>query len=167
MRIPDVADWAQFDRLSFEAEAVGFHLTAHPLDAYRQVLSRLGVVCSTQLLARAEAGVSRAVKLAGTVIASKERMTRTGSRMAWVQVSDAAGSCEVTVFSEILGSARELLQTGSNLLITADLQLQGDVSALPLRNCCRSIRPLPELARLSGSGYRKRPLCRISGVAGP
>ncbi|HEY6431512.1 MAG TPA: DNA polymerase III subunit alpha, partial [Acetobacteraceae bacterium] len=149
LRMPDIADWAQFDRLSFEAEAVGFHLTAHPLDAYRQVLTRLGAVCSTQLLARAQAGVSR-VKLAGTVVGSKERVTRTGSRMAWVQVSDAGGSCEVTVFSEILGSARELLQNGSNVLVTADLQLQGDV----LRITAQEVVPLDQAVSGVGAAIR-------------
>ena len=56
LRLPDVPDWPPMDRLGFEAEAVGFHLTAHPLDAYTQVLRRLGVVSSTQLEARAQAG---------------------------------------------------------------------------------------------------------------
>jgi DNA polymerase-3 subunit alpha len=149
LRMPDVADWAQFDRLTFEAEAVGFHLTAHPLDAYRSVLARLGAVGSIQLLARAQAGVSR-VKLAGTVIGSKERVTRTGSRMAWVQVSDAGGSCEVTVFSEVLGSARDLLQTGSNVLITADLQLQGDV----LRITAQEVVPLDQAVAGTGAAIR-------------
>ena len=41
------------DRLAFEAEAIGFHLTAHPLDAYAPALRRLGVVPSNQLEARA------------------------------------------------------------------------------------------------------------------
>ena len=49
LRLPDVPDWPPLDRLAFEAEAVGFHLTAHPLDAYAGVLRRLGVVPSNQL----------------------------------------------------------------------------------------------------------------------
>ena len=52
------------------------------------------------------AGVGR-VKIAGTVVAIKERITRTGSRMAWVRISDAAGSIEVTCFSEVLNRSRE------------------------------------------------------------
>ena len=34
LRLPDVPDWPPMERLTFEAEAIGFHLTAHPLDAY-------------------------------------------------------------------------------------------------------------------------------------
>ena len=54
------------ERLSFEAEAIGFHLTAHPLDAYAQALRRLGAVRASEVEAEARAGVTR-VKVAGTV----------------------------------------------------------------------------------------------------
>ena len=46
MRLPDVVDWGTMDRLGYEAEAVGFHLTAHPLDSYGPVLKRMGAVPS-------------------------------------------------------------------------------------------------------------------------
>ena len=67
--------------------------------------------------ARAQAGVTR-VKFAGTVVSSKERITRTGSRMAWVRVSDASGSVEVTCFSEVLSKSRDILVAGSNVTFT-------------------------------------------------
>ena len=125
LRLPDVPDWPPLERLAFEAEAVGFHLTAHPLDAYAQALKRLGVTPSIQVEARAAAGVTR-VKIAGTVVASKERITRTGSRMAWVRVSDAAGSVEVTCFSEVLNRSRDILVAGSNILVNAELKTDGE-----------------------------------------
>ena len=52
------------------------------------------------------AGVTR-VRLAGMVVAQKERVTRTGNRMAWVRITDASGSCEVTLFAEVLSRSRE------------------------------------------------------------
>ena len=149
LRLPDTADWPQFERLGFEAEALGFHLTAHPLDAYRQVLQRLGAVRVSQLEARAQAGVGR-VKLAGTVVGVKERTTRTGSRMAWVHISDDTGSCEVTVFSEVLARARDLIQAGANLLITTDLQIQGEA----LRITAQELVPLDQAVAGAGAAIR-------------
>jgi DNA polymerase-3 subunit alpha len=111
LRLPEIADWPPLERLAFEAEAVGFHLTAHPLDAYAQALRRLGVTSSIHVEARAVNGVTR-VKIAGTVVAMKERITRTGSRMAWVRISDAAGSIEVTCFSEVLKRRTENRRRG-------------------------------------------------------
>jgi DNA polymerase-3 subunit alpha len=149
LRLPDVPDWPPLERLSFEAEAVGFHLTAHPLDAYAQALRRIGVTSSVQVEARAAAGVSR-VKLAGTVVATKERITRTGSRMAWVRISDAAGSVEVTCFSEVLARSREVLASGSNVLVTAELKTEGEA----VRITAMDVTSLDQAAASAGASIR-------------
>jgi DNA polymerase-3 subunit alpha len=149
LRLPDVPDWPPLERLAFEAEAVGFHLTAHPLDAYAQALRRIGVTSSAQVEARAAAGVSR-VKLAGTVVATKERITRTGSRMAWVRISDAAGSVEVTCFSEVLARSREVLASGSNVLVTAELKTEGEA----VRITAMDVVPLDQAAASAGASIR-------------
>lgn len=129
LRLPEVADWPTLDKLAQEAEAVGFHLSAHPLDVYAKALKRLGVVASTDIEARARGGAGR-VKLAGTVVNSKERTTRTGSRMAWVRLSDAKGGYEVTCFSEVLNRARELLVEGQAVLVTAEARMEGEALRL-------------------------------------
>ncbi len=149
LRLPDVPDWPPLERLAFEAEAVGFHLTAHPLDAYAQALRRLGVTQSVQVEARAAAGVGR-VKIAGTVVATKERITRTGSRMAWVRISDATGSVEVTCFSEVLARARDLLASGANVLVTADLKTEGEA----VRVTAMDVVPLDQAAAAAGASIR-------------
>ena len=119
--------------------AIGFHLTAHPLDAYAKALRRLGVVRANEVEARARAGVTR-VKVAGTVIATKERITRTGSRMAWVRISDASGSIEVTCFSEVLARAREIVVHGSNVLVSVDLRVDGEA----IRVTAQDVAPLDQ-----------------------
>jgi DNA polymerase-3 subunit alpha len=149
LRLPDVPDWDPMDRLAAEAEAIGFHLTAHPLDAYGAALRRLGVVPSNQLEARAQAGAAR-IKLAGSVIGSKERITRTGGRMAWIRLSDAGGSYEVTCFSEVLGRSRELLAAGTSVLVTADIRLEGEA----LRITAQDVAPLDTAAAQAGAGMR-------------
>jgi DNA polymerase-3 subunit alpha len=149
LRLPDVPDWPPLERLAFEAEAVGFHLTAHPLDTYAQALKRLGVTQSAHVEVRANAGVGK-VKIAGTVVAIKERITRTGSRMAWVRVSDAAGSIEVTCFSEVLNRSREILTSGSNVLVDAELKKDGD----SVRITALNVGPLDKAAAAVGASIR-------------
>jgi DNA polymerase-3 subunit alpha len=149
LRMPDTSDWALLERLSFEAEAIGFHLTAHPLDAYAPALRRLGAVKASDVEARARAGVTR-VKLAGTVIATKERITRTGSRMAWVRISDASGSVEVTCFSEVLSRSRETLAHGSNVLVTAELKVEGEA----VRVTAQEVALLDEAVASTGASIR-------------
>jgi DNA polymerase-3 subunit alpha len=149
LRLPDVPDWPDIERLGYEAEAIGFHLTAHPLDGFATLLQRLGAVTSAALPARAAAGGGR-VRIAGCVAGVKERNTRTGSRMAWVTLSDATGSCEVTLFSEVLTSARELLVPGAALLVSADLRLEGEA----LRLTAQDVTTLEKAAAEAGSGMR-------------
>ena len=149
LRLPDMPAWPAMDALAFEAEAAGFHLTAHPLDAYAQTLRRLGVLPSNQLEARAQSGAAR-VRLAGTVVAIKERITRTGSRMAWVRLSDAAGSYEVTVFSEVLSRSRDMLADGRSVMVSADIRLEGET----MRITANDVTPLDEAARTVGVGIR-------------
>ena len=149
VRLPDIPDWAPLERLGFEAEAVGFHLTSHPLDSYSASLRRLGVLASNQMEARVPTGVAR-VKLAGTVIGRKERITRTGSRMAWIRLSDAGGSYEITVFSEVLAQARDLLVEGSCILVNAELKRDGE----SLRITANSVVALDQAAANIASGMR-------------
>ena len=149
LRLPEVPDWPDMDRLSYEAEAVGFHMTAHPLDSYAPLLRRLGAVTSAQLDALGMRGVGRA-KVAGCVVSVKERTTRTGSRMAWVRLSDAGGGYEVTLFSEVLGGARKLLAPGTPVVVTVDLRQEGDA----LRVTAADFVGLEQAAAQAGASMR-------------
>lgn len=149
LRLPEMPDWLPMERLSFEAEAIGFHLTAHPLDAYAKALRRLGTTPCAQIEASAQSGITR-VRLAGMVAAQKERVTRTGNRMAWVKISDTSGSAEVTLFSEVLARARDLLANGSHVLITADLRQDGEA----LRITAQDVAALDQAAANAGTAMR-------------
>jgi DNA polymerase-3 subunit alpha len=149
LRLPDLPDWPDIEKLGFEAEAIGFHLTAHPLDGFATLLRRLGVLTTNALQARAEAGGGR-VRIAGCVAGTKERTTKTGSRMAWLTLSDAVGSCEITLFSEVLGQARTLISAGAPLLVTADIRMEGEA----LRITAQSVTSLEQAALEAGAGMR-------------
>ncbi|MBP0445686.1 DNA polymerase III subunit alpha [Roseomonas sp. SSH11] len=149
LRLREMPDWPQLDRLAQEAEAIGFHLSAHPLDAYREVLAKLGVCPIAKMTERAQGGAGR-LKLAGTVIGTKERTTKTGSRMAWVRISDSSGSTEVTCFSEILGKCRDMLGEGNAVMFSAEVKVDGEAVRLTALDC----EPLERAAQSVGQGLR-------------
>jgi len=114
----DRPDWPQADRLQRELDAVGFYMSAHPLDDYGSLLERLGVVGSSELEQTVERqGGAANVVLAGSVIAVQQRTSQRGSRYAFVQLSDAAGTFEITMFAEVLAASRELLDSGKPVLV--------------------------------------------------
>ena len=116
----DRADWPQADRLQRELDAVGFYMSAHPLDEYGTLLNRLGVVGSAELEQTIERqGGAANVVLAGSVITVQQRTSQRGSRYAFVQLSDAAGTFEITMFAEVLAASRELLESGKPVLVQA------------------------------------------------
>jgi DNA polymerase-3 subunit alpha len=149
LRLPEAQDWPLLERLAFEAEAVGFHLSAHPLDTYKRALSKLGVVSSAQIAERARGGGGR-MKLAGTVVSSRSMRTKTGNRMAFVRMSDAQGAYEVTFFSEVLVRAGDQLAEGQALIVTADARVDGDT----LRLTAQDVEPLEKAAAGIAGGLK-------------
>ena len=122
-----VADWDGLERLKREFEAIGFYLSAHPLDAYAKVLARLKVVRSADLPGLAvRAGGAMRHRLAGVVVVKQERTAKSGNRFAFVSLSDASGLYEVTLFSETLAMARELLEPGRAVVLSVDVQKNGE-----------------------------------------
>ncbi|NVN05944.1 DNA polymerase III subunit alpha [Asaia spathodeae] len=149
LRLAEAPYWPEFERLAAEAEAIGFHMSAHPLDAYRSVLKRANVLTSQNLMTAAENGSYR-VRIAGCVVDKKERPTKSGSKMAWVRLSDATGGCEVTLFSEVLSRCRDLLVAGQAVMVTADLKLEGDA----LRITATDVTDLEKAAAQESSEMR-------------
>ncbi|HVO03438.1 MAG TPA: DNA polymerase III subunit alpha [Candidatus Cybelea sp.] len=126
LTLPAVLDWPPMERLQQEFSAIGFYLSAHPLDAYGSGLKRLDVVAFADLPGWLRArGTSRA-KVAGIVVGKQERTSQKGNRYAFVQLTDASGMYEATVFSERLTEHRELLEPGRAVLLTVDVRSEED-----------------------------------------
>jgi DNA polymerase-3 subunit alpha len=119
--LPAADPWLPADRLHREFQAVGFYLSAHPLDEYRAVLEKMRVQSWGAFSAAVKAGVT-AGRLAGTVTAKQERKTRTGNKMGVIQFSDNTGQYEAVLFSEALAQYRDLLEPGTSVVITVSAE---------------------------------------------
>ena len=134
IKLPAIQDWSANDRLQFEFEALGLYLSAHPLDNYSKQLEKLKTTASSEIedvISRKGAGNLR---LAGQLTSIQERVSARGNRFAFLQLTDKAGSFEMTVFSEFLSLHREILQPDTALLVTADARIEnGQVRLLGSR----------------------------------
>ncbi len=138
-KLNEVTDWPPLEKLRREFSAVGFYLTSHPLDAYRQALEQANVLPASDILSRVQEGrESQTYRLAGVVITKQERAAKSGQKYAFIQLSDPTGVFEVTVFSELLSQSREMFEPGTALLLTVSAQLSDDI----LRLTCQSIESL-------------------------
>jgi DNA polymerase-3 subunit alpha len=148
--LPKVPDWAPMERLQNEFAAIGFYLSSHPLAAYERSLQRLGVTRAADLAALLARGAPGRIKLAGTVIDRQERTSAKGNRFAFVQCSDQSGAFELTVFSELLGSKRNLLEAGQAVLVSADGRLDGEQVKLT----AQSVEKLDDAVANAAAGLR-------------
>jgi DNA polymerase-3 subunit alpha len=116
LRLPAAEPWPPAERLAREYAAVGFYLSAHPLDEYRPVLASLRVQMWADFAEAVKRGAS-AGRLVGTVTSRQERRTRTGNRMGIVRMSDPTGQYEAIAFSETLSENRDLLEPGRSVIL--------------------------------------------------
>ena len=131
-RLPFRDDWLPIERLAQEHQAIGFYLSGHPLDDYMSALKRRDVKTLTEITAQAERGPLVA-KIAGSVSAKQERKSAKGNRFAFVSLSDPTGLYEVTVFSDTLEAARDVLEPGMNVVLTVEASLEGETLKLLAR----------------------------------
>ncbi|WP_119458633.1 DNA polymerase III subunit alpha [Rhodospirillaceae bacterium SYSU D60014] len=148
--LPAVADWPSMERLRHEFEAIGFYLSAHPLDAYGKTLERLEVVPYVDLPVWMSGRTTNRAKLAGIVINRQERTSSRGNRFAFVQLSDASGMFEVMVFSDLLATERHLLEPGQAVLIGVEVRSEDG----NMRLTGQSVRALDEAVTQATTGLR-------------
>ena len=126
IEMPFCEAWSASEKLNREFGAVGFYLSAHPLDEYRDMLTKMRV----QLYAEFETSVrngATAGRLAGTITGKQERKTRQGKAMGIIMISDPSGQYEAVIFEEALLRFRDDLQVGQSviLLVGADMRPEG------------------------------------------
>ena len=120
-----VDDFPLMERLAMELDAVGFYMSAHPLDGYRSALQRLGIVPAAHIRTELGSRDTARINLAGVVTGRQERTTDRG-RFAFVALSDATGAYEVTVWSDLYAQVRDLLGAQVPFKLDVEAMLEGD-----------------------------------------
>ncbi len=93
-----VAEWAPKEKLKAEKEALGFYITAHPLDKYEHDLPRISSLTTSDLPSAPDGSQ---VRLAGVVQAVKlKNSSKSGKRYATFSLEDRKGVVEVIAWPE-------------------------------------------------------------------
>ncbi len=133
LKLNKCPEWPPMEKLEYEKEALGFYLSAHPLDSFQAVLDRLRVVDYADVPNMVKvAGVFRG-QLAGIVSAVRERISQKGNRFAFVAASDKSASYEAICFSDVLEANREKLNSNQPLLFTVQAEKREGEEQISLR----------------------------------
>ncbi|WP_045835632.1 DNA polymerase III subunit alpha [Hyphomicrobium sp. 99] len=125
--------WTSMEKLSAEFEAIGFYLSGHPLDQYDRVLGKLGVKRVSEFEALVMRGAT-AGRLAGIVIAARERRSQKGNKFAFATFSDATGQFEAIIFSDTLAASRHLLEPGTPVIVSVEAERDGETMKLRVQS---------------------------------
>jgi DNA polymerase-3 subunit alpha len=112
--LPETEPWSAQDQLQKEKEALGFFLTGHPLDRYRDLITMIRTTSSRDL--KELPGGERAL-IGGLVTAVKMTTDRNQRPMAFVTIEDPEGQAEVVMFSDVLEKSRRFVAENAVVLV--------------------------------------------------
>lgn len=139
--LPVVAPWDPLEKLAREFGAVGFYLSAHPLDSRGAQFERMKIVPLRHVEEDIRNKHMARYQMAGVLLKKQEKMSQKGSKYAFLQLSDPTGIFEITIFSETLSIAREILVPGNALLLTVEAEVKED----QIRYTCGKIQLLEQV----------------------
>jgi DNA polymerase III subunit alpha len=117
--LPAVPEYPKATILEWEKEYLGFYISGHPLDRFRQDLRRLTNADSHSLAVR---GHRDTVRIGGLVRGIKEIVTKNKTRMARAVLEDLRGSIPLTIFPQAFEQCRDLLVEDSPVLVTGEVE---------------------------------------------
>ena len=114
---PDV-HWTERERLAMEREALGFYLSGHPMDAYKDILPRVVSHTMKQINMMRESGTS--VVIAGVLEGVSDRPLKSGrGRYARGSVDTPDGRVNFIMFSKVYEQYHEYLTAQAEPLVVS------------------------------------------------
>ncbi len=137
--LPDAAEWSQIEIASREKAAVGFYLSTHPLDNYRDLLTRMKIKNIAEF---EELRPGDTVKLAGMVSGLQVRTSKRGNRFAQFRFEDRSGGIKGVLLGENFNKLSRLLADDAMFLAQGAIEAaEGQEPTLKITE----LRPLDEV----------------------
>ncbi len=125
IKFPDIDEWPELKKLSYEKETIGFFLTGHPLDG---VINTIRMVADADIEALENRREGQVVRVGGLIQQYKEHISKKGDRMAFTVLEDMSSSVEVIVFPETFARCSHYLGKDEPLIVLGTVQ-QGERGA--------------------------------------
>ena len=155
--LPNVPDWDEQIRLAAEKEVLGFFITGHPLEKYKDKLTDLNALSTEDIGAmKKSTGKDENITTAGLISGLRVAKSRRGELWAQAALEDMHGKVELLIFPEayrklaekvkleipvlIRGGVR--IEEGANPKVTANDIIPLDEARVPLPKALRIRIPL-------------------------
>jgi DNA polymerase-3 subunit alpha len=121
--IENTKDWEFEERLSKEFEAVGFFISDHPLNQFKEIFDDYKIVDYQYFF---EDDDIKENNIAATLLKVTERKTAKGNSYAVLKLTDLTSVFELFIFSDVLELNRNSLLEGSSLILTLTKTISSD-----------------------------------------
>jgi len=156
-KLPNIPDWDEHTRLAAEKEILGFFITGHPLEKYKDKLEDLQALNTEELAAmKNSTGKDETIVTAGLITNLRVLKSKRGDFYAQATLEDMSGSIDMIVFPEaykrlgekvklevpVLVKAGVRIEEGANPKITAAEIMPLEEAKVPLPRAIRIRVPL-------------------------
>ncbi len=121
--LENTKDWEFEERLSKEFEAVGFFISDHPLNQFKEIFDDYKIVNYQNFY---QDDNIKEKNIAATLLKITERKTAKGNSYAVLKLTDLSSVFELFIFSDILELNRDSLKEGSSLILTLSKNISSD-----------------------------------------
>ncbi|MEE9591411.1 MAG: DNA polymerase III subunit alpha [Thermodesulfobacteriota bacterium] len=115
LKLPDIEEWPEKEKLLHEKETLGFYITGHPLLRHSTDIKLYSTVDTDTIKGRLN---DDEVSICGIVASLKEIKTKKGEKMAFINLEDLKGNIEIIVFSALYSKANDCLKSTTPLIVT-------------------------------------------------
>jgi DNA polymerase III subunit alpha len=123
-KLPAVPEWDEHQRLANEKEVLGFFITGHPLEKYREKLEDFRAL-SVETIAAMTTGTGRdEINTAGMVSNVRVLKSRKGDLYAQTVMEDMTGTIEAIVFPEAYKRLQAILKQEIPMLVRASVRVE-------------------------------------------
>ena len=137
--------WSKKELLSEEFISLGFYISDHPLNEYKEFFTQLKVVSYKDFLENEKPDSL----VAGTIMSIQEKKSAKGNSYAIIKFSDNKSEFELFLFADIFSSNREKLKESSSFILT--LQKEKNINENSLMRV--NIRKIVALSDLVNKTY--------------
>jgi len=121
---PNIKEWPETQILSFEKEIIGYYMTGHPLDRYKQLINKFSSLNISRLN---ELRDGADISLVGLINKAKHTVTRAkNEKMAILRVEDLETAVEVLVFPSAFRQSSSAIIPNTVILVKGRLSLKED-----------------------------------------
>ncbi len=152
-RLPDTPDWDEHTRLANEKEILGFFITGHPLDKYREKLEDLRALSTAELGAmKSSTGKDELLCTAGIITNLRVLKSKKGDFYAQAALEDLAGSIEMLVFPDAYRKLQDKVKMEVPVLVRGGVRIEEGANPKLTVNDITSLEeakvPLPRSLRV-------------------